>query len=161
MNGLCFLFSWLWQYYRVFADSHLSFVRVPLLQKRRNRVLRQVREFSGIEKRASAGRTFFELDVRLLWIDPAQHAAIASGATVAVDFVRLPAGQRIAGIQCCCRVLMTQRIAFSNIKPNSLAVFTTIDFDAVVLNGFHVVMAFRTNHRIIILLIAASTLACP
>jgi hypothetical protein len=161
MNGLYFLFSWLWQYYRVFADSFSRFVRVPLFQKRRNSVLRQVREFSGIEKRASAGRTFFELDVRLLWIDPSQHAAIAPGATVAVDFIRLPARQRIAGIYCCCRVLMTQPIAFSDIKPNPVAVLATIDFDALVLDGFHVVMAFRTNHRIIILLIASSTLACP
>jgi hypothetical protein len=59
--------------------------RLPLFQERRNRVLRKIREFSRIEKRASAGRAFFVLDVRLLWIDPAQHAAIASGATVAVE----------------------------------------------------------------------------
>ena len=71
--------------------ASLKPIALPPFQKRRNRVLRKVREFSRIEKRASAGRTFFVLDVRLLWIDPAQHATIASGATVAVDFVRLPA----------------------------------------------------------------------
>ena len=43
---------------------------------------------------------------------------------------------------------MPQPIAFSDIKPNPLAGFATIDFDALVLDGFHVVLAFRTNHRI-------------
>ena len=43
---------------------------------------------------------------------------------------------------------MPQPIALSDIKPNPLTGFATIDFDALVLDGFHVVLAFRTNHRI-------------
>ncbi len=62
-----------------------SFLCMPVFQ------LHEFREFSRIEKRASAGRAFFVLDVRLLWIYSAQHTAIASGTTIAVDFIRLPA----------------------------------------------------------------------
>jgi hypothetical protein len=85
--------------------------------------------------------------LRSLWIDPAQHAAAASRATVDVDFVCLPAYQRIARVYRRCRVFAQQPIAFSDIKPDPLAAFATIDFDTFELNYFHVVFAFRTKHR--------------
>jgi hypothetical protein len=43
-----------------FLKIHSDLFRPPLFQQRK------IREFSRIEKRASAGRTFFVLDVRLL-----------------------------------------------------------------------------------------------
>jgi hypothetical protein len=53
--------------------------------------LHEIRKLSRIEIRASAGGAFFIVDVRLLQIDPAQHATIASRAPVGIDLVLLSA----------------------------------------------------------------------
>lgn len=90
--------------------------------------------------------------MRSLRIDPAQHAAAAPRATVGVDFILLPAYQRIARIYRLRRICAEQPIAFSDIEPNPFAVLATIDFDAFELNYFHAAFAFGTKHLLASLL---------
>jgi hypothetical protein len=134
------------------GSSHSDQSLLPLrcrqsLKKICNSVLSTTSEFSCIKERAPAGRTFLVPDVRPLWIDHTHHSTIAPWAPIAVDFVGLPAFPRIADIDRCCRVLGAQLIAFSDIKPDAFTVFAAIDFDAFVLERFHVISAFRANHR--------------
>ena len=111
-----------------------------------NCVLNQIGELARIEKRAFAGRTFLVVDFRLLWIDPAQHPAAASRATIAINQVCFFPCQWITGIDRCRCVFAEQSAFFTDIEPDPFAILAAINFDAFELNGLHVGFAFRTIH---------------